>query len=79
MTNPATPDAGRPPRNSPPTGESSLQSIPKLRIIGWALVGLVTLAGVVLYFLYGDFVSPVLVMHDAMERATVASFPALLA
>lgn len=79
MTNPSTPDAARPPRNTPPTGESSLQGVPKLRIILWALVGLVTIAGVILYFLYGDFVSPVLVLREVTQPATLDPLPALIA
>lgn len=79
MTNPSTPETARPPRITPPMGESSLQSVPKLRIIGWTLVGIATLAGVILYFLYGDFVSPVLVLRDAMEPAPLESLAALTA
>ena len=42
-------------------GEASLSAVPKARMLIWLIVGIVTVVGLVLYFMYGDYVSPMLV------------------
>ena len=45
-------------------GELKLVDVPRIRILAWLLVAAVTVAGIVLYFLYGDAINPVLVLRD---------------
>ena len=60
MTNPPPTDGSRPLREGASAGDPKLNAIPKIRIIGWVVVALVTLAGIVLYFMYGDYVTPMI-------------------
>jgi len=67
MTN-SLPTDPQPPRREPASlGELKLDAVPRLRIIAWLVIGLLTLAGIVLFFMYGDFVSPVLAMLEGAD------------
>ena len=59
MSNPLPDRATRPLRESA-SGEPRLDAVPKIRIIGWILVAAVTIAGIILYFVYGDYVTPMI-------------------
>lgn len=67
MTNPL-PDRGtRPLREGASSGDPKLNTVPKIRVIGWLLVALVTLAGIILYFMYGDYVTPMIGSRDITD------------
>jgi len=67
MTN-SLPTDPQPPRREPASlGELKLNAVPRLRIIAWLVIGLLTLAGIVLFFMYGDFASPVLAMLESAD------------
>ena len=71
MTNPNSGEGWRPIKESSGEPEPKLSATPKIRIITWLLIGLVTLAGIIFYCVYGDHDTPMLVLRDA-----VAPFPA---
>ena len=66
MTNPNSGEGWRPIKESSLEPETKLSAMPKIRILAWLLVALVTLAGIIFYFVYGDHVTPMLVLRDAI-------------
>ena len=72
-------DPLRPLGEPPSMGDGPLSQVPVKRVLGWTIFALLVIAGIVLYFMYGDFVAPVLVMHDGSiprELAGTASLQA---
>ena len=59
--NPRPIDPLRPLGEPPSMGDGPLSQLPMRRVFGWSVFALLVIAGVVLYFLYGGFVAPVLV------------------
>lgn len=59
--NPRPIDPLRPLGEPPSLGDGPLSQLPMRRVFGWSVFALLVIAGVVLYFLYGGFVAPVLV------------------
>jgi hypothetical protein len=59
--NPRPIDPLRPLGEPPSLGDGPLSQLPMRRVFLWSLFALLVIAGVALYFLYGDFVAPVLV------------------
>ncbi len=67
MTN-SLPTDPQPPRREPASlGELKLNAVPKLHIAAWLVIAVLAVAGIVLFFMYGDFVSPVLVMRESAD------------
>ena len=67
MTN-SLPTDPQPPRREPASpGELKLNAVPKLRIAAWLVIAVLAVAGIVLFFMYGDFVSPVLAMLESAD------------
>ena len=74
--NPQPIDPLRPLGEPPSMGDGPLSQVPVRRLLGWSIFALLVISGIVLYFLYGDFVAPVLVMHEgsaSREFARIAS------
>lgn len=77
--NPPPIDPLRPLGEPPSMGDGPVSQVPVRRMIGWGIFALLVIAGIVLFFLYGDFVAPVLVMNDgsaSRELARIASLRA---
>ncbi len=68
MTNSLPTDPQRPRREPASLGELKLNAVPRLRIAAWLVIGVLAIAGIVLFFMYGDFVSPVLAMRESMDQ-----------
>lgn len=79
MTNPHPIDPLRPLGEPPSLGEGPLSQVAVKRLFGWSLFALLVIAGIVLYFMYGDFVAPVLVMHEGSVVRDFAMTAALRA
>ena len=65
MTNPHPIDPLRPLGEPPSMGDGPLSQVPIRRLFVWSLFALLIIAGIALYFMYGDFVAPVLVMRES--------------
>ena len=60
-------------------GDGPLSQVPVRRLIGWSIFALIVIGGIVLFFLYGDFVAPVLVMNDGSASRAFARITSLRA
>ena len=60
-------------------GDGPLSQVPIRRLLGWTIFALLVISGIVLYFLYGDYVAPVLVMHEGTATFAFARTASLQA
>jgi hypothetical protein len=58
-------------------GDGPLSQVPIRRLAIWSIFALFVIAGIVLYFLYGDFVAPVLVMREGSVSHDMARIVSL--
>ena len=70
-------DPLRPLGEPPSMGDGPLSQVPLKRLALWSIFALLVITGIVLFFLYGDFVAPVLVMHDGSASREFARIVSL--